>query len=262
MFKGKSVKVLSIGLAVYSASLVAWVIGMKMLGQHELSTYAPDWGNFGSFVGGVTTPILTVLGFSLVIYQINEGNKHKRIEEDRRRLELLCAKFNEEMEKDLKPHLALMYHLFPALSPESSHVPIYAAPELDLIRVSKPSYSLRHFLVEVHLKTSSKRKQEPFSSTFRLLVDTCTAQLTTTLHHILNTVTQSTDDEREWLADMLDVHLNHHDVEAVLGLSFLELSSTLTKQPLLEKLIELNEKTRYRDNESNKYVELLKHLPQ
>ncbi len=72
--------VFAILLIVYLIPIAVWYFVMVVVNDYALSTLNSDWGAFGSFVGGVLSPIFSLVSVLFVIKSINENNTNNNIE--------------------------------------------------------------------------------------------------------------------------------------------------------------------------------------
>lgn len=77
-------------LIVYLIPIAVWYFVMVVVNDYALSTLNSDWGAFGSFVGGVLSPIFSLVSVLFVIKSINENNTNNNIE-----IELIKNKIEE-----------------------------------------------------------------------------------------------------------------------------------------------------------------------
>jgi hypothetical protein len=63
----------------------------------NLSNTSADWANFGSYFGGVLSPIFTALGFIFILWQIRDNGKERRVD----RLEHLAERLENEIKQIL-----------------------------------------------------------------------------------------------------------------------------------------------------------------
>ncbi|MVE38158.1 hypothetical protein D6U68_18875, partial [Vibrio cholerae] len=104
--------VFAILLIVYLIPIAVWYFVMVVVNDYALSTLNSDWGAFGSFVGGVLSPIFSLVSVLFVIKSINENNTNNNIEielikkQDRRNyLISLIAIFNNNMLSNIDSYL-------------------------------------------------------------------------------------------------------------------------------------------------------------
>ncbi|MDR9831149.1 hypothetical protein RCJ22_36790 [Vibrio sp. FNV 38] len=226
-------------LVIYVFPMAIWWFTMSYQAGYSLSYDNANWGAFGSFVGGVLSPVFSLVSIIYVIQTLQETRNQNTV---------MCLKIEKE---ERKKHLIHLSELFRSSMERRTEDLRYGLS--DKVPPFKPTVraNLYYYNSEYSSLSDSDKElwfgivgnlscnaENAFISTLELLLESSDEK---EMKHLLNLVWAAYD-----VNDMVEL-LNYNKKCLVWG--------NLRRSPVLDKLVELNTHVSFFESWSMKYRE-------
>jgi uncharacterized membrane protein len=241
------------GLLMIIPALIwcGYMYGIKGL---HLSDNNSDWGNFGSYYGGIVSPILSFFSIILLYKTIIQTDKNHSVQlevtlkQDRRnQLIQLLKSYNEFLSSSISD-------LSNNFNDKFKSLPLY---ENDNIEIAHPKSTLRSTILDFQKNISTTKKFHPQYIDFIIFVSAnaeyCLVRALEHAEKIKDT------NEFEESIDLIETLADQHSTIGFLELNIRRLSSKDKKSPLLETLHRVNIRTKYLAPWSEKYGKIIEY---
>ncbi|MDF4975183.1 hypothetical protein P3748_16925 [Vibrio parahaemolyticus] len=244
-------KLIIIASIFYFIPILIWWLILGVLNNGVLSNNNADWGSFGSFVGGVLSPLFSLCSILFLYQSIKDNDKNhnaqlnvlqrfNRREQLVKLIDIYNSKLNEPLNNQFGKLLKDKCAMINIYTDNSEVIPF-------------PDITVGQFLIDFDL---SKSKKKTHTEQYIDVLKSTTANVELCFCKILEQLNSIEDiDELEDLVDLTGALCEFHSTIALLeyGLSCFLYDK---KSPLLERLEQLNERTSFRGEIVSRYVEL------
>ncbi|WP_322529694.1 hypothetical protein [Vibrio fluvialis] len=239
----KGVIVLSI--VFYFAPICIWWFVMVVENNYVLSLNNSDWGAFGSFVGGILSPLFGLLSVIFIYLSIMESNKNnqKQIgtihkQERINYLLVLINSYNEKLSEKLEEQSEFFDNRLISVYADGSKL------------IPHPKGSVRQALLGFHLSIDSKRE---FVSEYISYMQYITANVGLCFYSIVSQLSEIDDEiELKQSVDLVQAIADFHGTNAFLELSLQRMMKE-ESVPLFEKMLEINKRVIFWEEYLSKY---------
>jgi uncharacterized membrane protein len=228
-------------LLAFAPGLV-WISTIGYSNNFELSSENADWGAFGSYYGGLLSPIFTLLSVVILVFTFNETRKNNTLISD---------------------HLAR----------EQRRQNIYALAEQLKKFMDSDTTELNHLLSAVHITGTVRKNLYVFNRDYKTygekinqfkfdLVQNVTGNAESCLHAIFDEMLLAKNDQEEQasLERLIWALLDFNDITELLNFAKKSVkhgkSTVPFTSPLLATLVELNKRYHYRKEIAEEYSKL------
>jgi hypothetical protein len=222
------------------------------IGGHHLSHDNSDWGDFGSYFGGIASPILSFVSIVFIYKTIvqTDINHSKQLEialkQDRRsKLLHLLDSYNNFLNANISD-ISRNFNL------KHKSLPLYLG---DNVEITYPDNTLRSALMDFQCNISDKKRFHPLYLDFiKFLSANAEYCLTRTFEYALK-ITDSSEFEES--IDLIETLADQHCTIGFLELGIRQIYGNNKKSPLLDELSLINERTHYLSEWPIRYKKLI-----
>ncbi|TOK18430.1 hypothetical protein CGI22_24325 [Vibrio parahaemolyticus] len=232
-------------IVFYFAPVFIWWFLMVVKNDYVLSLNNSDWGAFGSFVGGVLSPVFGLLSVVFIYLSIMASDSNHRKEmntihkqERRNHLLILINTYNEKLNENLKEQASFV---------SGQVIMVYSDGTKS---ISHPTGSVRQALLDFDI---SRDKDKPFHDKYLEYMQAITANVGLCFYSLVEQIAEI-EDERELKQsiDLVQAITDFHGTSAFLELS---LHRMINEEviPLFERMCEINKTVTFRQEVLSKY---------
>ena len=242
-------KLTIIASLAYFIPMLIWWFSMGLYQGYELSFKNEDWGAFGSFFGGVLSPLFGLISIVFLYVSIQKSDTNHRIElnvlkaHNRREylikfIEIYTSKLDEDIQNQ-----------FPEIF-NNQKINIYTD---NSSQITFPKGTIREAMMQFYL---SKSANKAHSKDYLDLMSTLTGNVSSCFCKILDLALSIEDSaEFENFVDLIEAISEQHTNISLFELSLSKITYS-NKSPVLERLNNINKRTRYAKEWSDRYLEL------
>ena len=233
-------KLTIIACLAYLIPLLIWWFSMGLYQGYELSFKNEDWGAFGSFFGGVLSPLFGLISIVFLYISIQKSDKNHQTE-----LNVLKAHNRRE-------HLIKFIEIYTSKLDEpikNQFSDILNKPKIDVNvyndnshQISFPDGTIREAILQFY---SSKSPDKRHSKDYLDLMGTLTANVELCFCKILDLAISIEDSaEFENIVDLIEALSEFHTTIALFEFSLSQITYS-NESPVLERMSIINERTNY-----------------
>ncbi|EOA9037070.1 hypothetical protein ACIMS2_004501 [Vibrio harveyi] len=220
---------------------------MSYKNSFVLSTNNSDWGSFGSFVGGLVSPVFSIVSIIYIAITINENyaNNEKAMglakkQHRQNHILSLISIFDKNTLKSTNGYKTAFEKPLPLVVSKTLK---YTIPDGDIYN------AILHYQ---SIKEDIERNKEHVNQ----IINTLITNVRSTLHLILKNINAiESNEEKGELLDLIEAGLDADIVDAILDIEICNYISNKRASPLLDLLYELNSKgEKYREEYATAYI--------
>lgn len=249
-------KLTVIVIIVYFIPLLIWWLVLGVYNGGSVSLNNSDWGAFGSFVGGVLSPLFSLVSIIFLYLSIRKSNEnhqgqlevlkaHNRREQLIKLIDIYNSKLNEPVSRQFDSILCKSRS-----SGVKTNVYTDGSKYIDF-----PSGAMRDVIFGFYSsKVANKRHSEEYIDLVKLIVanvELCFCKVLELLNSIENI------QEFEDAVDIAEAFSEFHTTIGLLEFNISQLTYS-DNSPLLERLALLNERTKFKNEAVVRYLKIKK----
>lgn len=249
-------KLTVIVIIVYFIPLLIWWLVLGVYNGGSVSLNNSDWGAFGSFVGGVLSPLFSLVSIIFLYLSIRKSNEnhqgqlevlkaHNRREQLIKLIDIYNSKLNEPVSRQFDSILC---------KSRSSGVKINVYTDGSKY-IDFPSGAMRDVIFGFYSsKVANKRHSEEYIDLVKSIVanvELCFCKVLELLNSIENI------QEFEDAVDIAEAFSEFHTTIGLLEFNISQLTYS-DNSPLLERLALLNERTKFKNEAVVRYLKIKK----
>lgn len=245
-------KIMGVVVVLYIVPMMVWWLVLGVYAERGLSFNNSDWGAFGSFFGGVLSPLFSLISILFLYVSIRKSDKNHRAELDvfqaqsrRGQIIKLVEIYNSKLDEQLRQQFS---GVIMKCRSSNKVLNLYTG---DSTQMPFPDGQVRDVIIDFYFsKQASKRHSKEYVGVVSSLI----ANVELCYCKILDLLLSIKDSEEfESSVDLVEALAEFH---STIGLLEFNLSSMLYNEesPLLERLVSINERTAFGAGVVSRYL--------